>query len=110
MNPPTSSVHLQKLKTIEFMTREDFFKKYCSENPYKEQGRIEIHIKDNQELTEIPEYIGVCDVLHIDNCPNLCKLPDNLKVDFLFVSNCPKLTELPTDIDAALIEWDQARR
>ena len=40
MNPPTSSVHLQKLKTIEFMTREDFFKKSCSENPYKEQGRI----------------------------------------------------------------------
>ena len=92
------------------MTREDFFKKYCSENPYKEQGRIEIHINNNLELTEIPDSISVCDVLNIDNCPNLCKLPDKLKVDFLFISNCPKLMELPSNMDATHIDWDQARR
>ena len=89
------------------MTREDFFQKYCSENPYKEQGRIEIHIKDNQELTEIPDCIGVCDVLNIDKCPNLCKLADNLKVEFLSISNCPKLMELPQNLGATLILWDK---
>ena len=92
------------------MTREDFFKKHCNENPYKEQGRIELHIKDNQELTEIPDYIGACDVLHIENCPNLCKLPANLKVDFLFVSNCPKLMELPSNMDATHIDWDKEKK
>ena len=89
------------------MTREDFIQKYCSENPYKEQGRIEIHINNNQELTEIPDCISVCDVLNIDNCPNLCKLPDNLSVDFLFISNCPKLMELPSNMDATYVEWDK---
>ena len=92
------------------MTREDFFKKYCSENPYKEQGRIEIHINNNQELTEIPDCISVCDVLNIDNCPNLCKLPADLKVEFLFISNSPKLMELPSNMDATYVEWDKEKK
>jgi hypothetical protein len=92
------------------MTREVFLKKYCNENPYKEQGRIEIHIIDNPEITEIPDCVNVCDVLDISNCPNLSKLPENLKVDFLFISNCPKLTKLPKDVDATIINWDKEKR
>ena len=92
------------------MTREEFFQKYCSENPFKEQGRIEIHIRDNQELKEIPDCIGVCDVLSIANCPNLCKLPENFSVDFLLISNCPKLMELPTGLKATMIDWDKEKK
>ena len=92
------------------MTREDFFQKYCMEYPYKDQGRIEIHIHNNEELTEIPDCISVCDVLDIQNCPNLCKLPENLKVDFLFIHNCPKLTGLPKKLDAGVIDWDKEKK
>ena len=44
-----------------------FLAKYCCENPFKEQGRIEVHIKDNPELTEIPDCLNVCDVLDLEN-------------------------------------------
>lgn len=90
------------------MTREDFLAKYCCENPYKEQGRIEVHIKDNSELTEIPDCLNVCDVLDLENCPNLSKLPDNLNVDFLFIKNCPKLTELPQGLKVSgKLDWNK---
>jgi len=90
------------------MTRDEFLAMYCCENPYKEQGRIEVHIRDNAELTEIPDCLIACDVLDIENCPNLCKLPNKLSVDFLFIKDCPKLTELPKNIQVdAMLQWDK---
>lgn len=90
------------------MTREVFLAKYCYENPFKEQGRIEVHIKDNPELTEIPDCLNVCDVLDLENCSNLSKLPDNLNVDFLFIKNCPKLTELPKGLKVCgKLDWEK---